>query len=65
MSVEPRLEEEAGRAMNYRILGHQVEVQGLCPLCDGKEPASDNDSRRDASNPRVGRRTIVEETGNP
>ena len=33
MSVDPRLEEEAGRAMNYRILGHQVEVQGLCPLC--------------------------------
>jgi Fe2+ or Zn2+ uptake regulation protein len=33
ISVDTRLEEEAGRAMNYRILGHQVEVHGLCPLC--------------------------------
>jgi hypothetical protein len=38
MSVDTRLEEEAGRAMNYRILGHQVEVLGLCPLCQGFEP---------------------------
>jgi Fe2+ or Zn2+ uptake regulation protein len=35
MSVDPRFEEEAGRAMNYRVLGHQLEVQGLCPLCQG------------------------------
>lgn len=33
MSIDPRLEEEAGRAMNYRILGHQVEVLGVCPAC--------------------------------
>jgi Fe2+ or Zn2+ uptake regulation protein len=36
ISVDARLEEEAGRAMNYRILGHQVEVYGLCPLCQAK-----------------------------
>ena len=36
ISVDTRLEEEAGRAMNYRILGHQVEVHGLCPLCQAK-----------------------------
>src|SRR5574341_64782 len=35
MSVDTRIEEEAGRAMSYRILGHQVEVLGLCPLCQG------------------------------
>jgi len=35
MSVDPHFEEEAGRAMNYRVLGHQLEVQGLCPLCQG------------------------------
>ena len=35
MSIDPRLEQEAGRAMNYRILGHEVEVHGLCPLCQG------------------------------
>jgi Fe2+ or Zn2+ uptake regulation protein len=45
MSVDTRLEEEAGRAMNYRILGHQVEVQGLCPLCQGSDPGR-NDSRQ-------------------
>lgn len=35
LSVDTRLEEEAARAMNYEILGHQVEIQGLCPLCRG------------------------------
>ena len=33
LSVSKRLEEEARRATSYRILGHEVEVQGLCPLC--------------------------------
>jgi Fur family transcriptional regulator, peroxide stress response regulator len=45
ISVDPRLEEEAGKAMSYRILGHQVEVQGLCPLCqdrDGETTGSRN-----------------------
>lgn len=65
MSVDRRLEEEAGRAMSYRILGHHVEVQGLCPRCQ-TAPAHDNDSRRDASNPRRGRTTtVVEETTDP
>lgn len=42
ISVDTRLEEEAGRAMNYRILGHQVEVHGLCPLCQAKDLNSNN-----------------------
>ena len=33
MSIDLRLEQEAGRAMNYRILGHEVEIHGLCQLC--------------------------------
>jgi Fe2+ or Zn2+ uptake regulation protein len=33
LSVTRHLEEEAGRATSFRILGHEVEVQGLCPLC--------------------------------
>ena len=57
-------EEEAGRAMNYRILGHQVEVQGLCPPCQALSE-HDNDSRRDASNPRGRRTNAVEETTDP
>ena len=62
MSVDRRLEQEAGRAMNYRIFGHQVEVQGLCPPCQTLSE-HDNDSRRDASNRRGGRTiTVVEET---
>ena len=36
MSIDLRLEQQAGRAMNYRILGHELEVQGLCPLCQQK-----------------------------
>jgi Fur family ferric uptake transcriptional regulator len=44
MSVDHRLEEEAGRAMNYRVLSHHVEVLGLCPLCDAESPSLKNDS---------------------
>jgi len=33
LSVDTRVEDEAGRAMNYRIVGHHVEVLGVCPLC--------------------------------
>ncbi|HEV8254790.1 MAG TPA: transcriptional repressor [Vicinamibacteria bacterium] len=47
VSVDSRLEEEAGRAMNYRILGHHVEVQGVCPACQAAAGSSDNDSHLD------------------
>jgi Fur family ferric uptake transcriptional regulator len=33
LSVDTRVEELAGRAVNYRILGHTLEVHGLCPSC--------------------------------
>jgi Fur family ferric uptake transcriptional regulator len=33
ISVDRRVEEEAGRAMNYQVVSHQVEVLGVCPLC--------------------------------
>jgi Fur family transcriptional regulator, peroxide stress response regulator len=36
MSIDTRLEDEAERAMNYRILGHQVEVLGLCSSCQAR-----------------------------
>jgi len=56
ISVDTRLEEEAGRAMNYRILGHQVEVHGLCPLCQAG--ANDrNDSHIESNR--------LKETGRP
>jgi Fur family ferric uptake transcriptional regulator len=42
MSVDTRLEEQAALAMNYRILGHQVEVQGLCPLCQAEGRSIDS-----------------------
>ena len=35
ISVDTRLEEQAGLAMNYRILTHNVEILGVCPLCQG------------------------------
>lgn len=46
MSVDTRLEDEAGRAMNYRILGHYVEVLGLCPLCQAPRKYTDNHYRK-------------------
>lgn len=46
LSVDTRVEEEAARAMNYRILGHQVEVLGLCPLCQAARPIINNRSHQ-------------------
>jgi hypothetical protein len=51
MSVDTRLEEEAGRAMNYRVLGHQVEFLGLCPLCDSSDISIKNNSQEAAPGP--------------
>ena len=36
LSVDDRLEEAAARAVNYQIVGHQVEVLGVCPGCQAK-----------------------------
>ena len=36
LSVDDRLEEAAARAVNYQIVGHQVEVLGVCPACQAK-----------------------------
>jgi Fur family ferric uptake transcriptional regulator len=33
ISVTKHLEEEAAQAMNFLVLGHEVEVHGLCPRC--------------------------------
>jgi Fur family transcriptional regulator, ferric uptake regulator len=51
LSVDTRIEEEAGRAMNYRVLGHHVEVQGLCPLCQGVT-RDENNSRLETKRSR-------------
>ena len=45
VSVTDRFEEEAARAVNYQVLGHQVEVHGLCPACQARSHGHDNDSR--------------------
>lgn len=44
LSVSRGLEEEAGRATSYRIVSHEVEVQGLCPLCQEAHPSIDSRS---------------------
>ena len=44
LSVSSRLEEEAGRATSYLILGHEVEVHGLCPTCRRKGASHENRS---------------------
>lgn len=53
ISVDARLEEQAGQATSYRILGHEVEVHGLCPSCLARTHR-ENDSYLDA-NPKEGR----------
>ena len=42
MSVDTSLEEEAARAVNYEIVGHHVEIHGLCPICRGYGLAENN-----------------------
>ena len=46
MSIDLRLEQEAGRAMNYRILGHEVEIHGLCQLCQAAEPTGNYSQKK-------------------
>ena len=48
ISVTSRLEEEASQAMNFLVLGHEVEVHGLCPRC---RPPSKNEKRSHKNNP--------------
>ena len=40
LSVDETLERAAARATNYVILGHAMEVHGLCPLCQKNESNS-------------------------
>jgi Fur family ferric uptake transcriptional regulator len=45
MSVDLGLEQAARRAINFEILGHQVEFLGRCPLCR-PAPKNENHSRQ-------------------
>ena len=38
MSVDARLERLAGEATNYEIVGHALEVHGVCPACRKQGP---------------------------
>jgi Fe2+ or Zn2+ uptake regulation protein len=49
ISVDERLEQAAGQAMNYRILGHEVEVRGVCPGCQSRE-LNESHSHRERGN---------------
>jgi len=44
VSVDVQLEEEARQATNYHVLGHSVEIQGLCPVCQGDRSSNRNNS---------------------
>jgi Fe2+ or Zn2+ uptake regulation protein len=52
LSVDTRREEAAARALNYRILGHHVEIRGLCPQCH--DAALSNDSHQGHHRPSRG-----------
>lgn len=40
VSVDRLIEEQAQKATNYAIIGHAVEVQGVCPGCQRASLAS-------------------------
>jgi Fur family ferric uptake transcriptional regulator len=46
LSVDPALEQAARRAINFEILGHDVEFQGVCPLCRTRRVIGENRSRQ-------------------
>jgi len=48
MSIDARLEAEAARAVNYQILGHDVEIHGLCPACRPHDQSDEKHSRKSA-----------------
>lgn len=52
LSVDTGREEAAARALNYRILGHQVEIQGLCPQCQD-DPIKSHSHQSDHFDPRL------------
>ena len=54
ISVTTKVEEEAAVAMNFLVLGHEVEVQGLCPLC---RPATPDEKHSHKKTLSVGRNT--------
>ena len=49
--LDTRREQEAARALDFQVLGHHVEVQGLCPECrpeprTGVRPTSSEGARQ-------------------
>jgi Fe2+ or Zn2+ uptake regulation protein len=56
MSVDVRFEAEAARAMNYQVLGHQLEVQGLCPRCRDLAPSENHSHQHSQRRPGEGQR---------
>jgi Fe2+ or Zn2+ uptake regulation protein len=56
LTVDTSREEAAARALNFRILGHQVEIQGLCAQC--QDGFVRNDSHQlDHFDPRTAKAT--------
>ncbi len=51
LSVDDRIERDASRATNYRIVGHDVEIQGLCPSCQAR-PKREKHSQQHAKEER-------------
>jgi Fe2+ or Zn2+ uptake regulation protein len=45
LSVDTRREQAAARALNFQIVGHHVEVLGVCPACQAAAPNTRNNSR--------------------
>ncbi len=45
LSVDTERERAAARALNYRIVGHHVEVLGLCPACQEADTTIRKNSR--------------------
>ena len=47
VSVDRDIEARAHRATNYAIVGHAIEVHGVCPGCQKKSHSNENNSRTD------------------
>lgn len=51
LPIDTRREQDAARALDFHVLGHHVEVQGLCPACRPEPPTGARPTSTEGATP--------------